>query len=72
MPLDPNGDWKASLAKLPPAVRGQLHWLFFTAWDQELDHAAGACVLREPELSEIVMNSLPHFDNDRATSRGGN
>ena len=65
MQLDPNGDWKASLAKLPPAVRGQLHWSFFTAWDLELDNAAGACVLREPELSEIVMNSLLHFDNDR-------
>ena len=63
--LDPNGDWKQSLAKLPPAVRGQLHWSFFTAWDEQLDHAAGACVLREPELSQIVMNSLLHFDNER-------
>ena len=65
MQLDPNGDWKASLAKLPAAVRAQLHWSFFTAWDAELDNAAGACVLRERELSEIVMNSLLHFDNDR-------
>ena len=63
--LDPSGDWKASLAKLPPAVRGRLHWSFFVAWDEQLDHAAGACVLREPELSQIVMNSLLHFDNER-------
>lgn len=63
--LDPNGDWKQSLAKLPSAVRGQLHWSLFTAWDEQLDRAAGACVLCESELSQIVMNSLLHFDNDR-------
>ena len=54
-----------SLARLPPEVRAKLHWSLFTAWDEQLDHAAGACVLREPELSQIVMNSLRHFDNDR-------
>ncbi len=63
--LDPHDDWKRSLAKLPPSLRGQLHCSFFTTWDEELDHAAGACVLRELELSEIVMNSLQHFDNER-------
>ncbi len=46
-------------------MREQLHWEFFTAWDKQLDLAAGACVLREPALSEIVMNSLQHFDNER-------
>jgi len=46
--LDPNGDWKESLAKLTPALRSQLHLSFFPAWDEELDNAAGACVLCEP------------------------
>ena len=63
--LDPDADWKEELAKLPSAVGEQLHWEFFTAWDRQLDLAAGACVLREPALSEIVMNSLHHFDNER-------
>ncbi len=58
-------DWKQALAKLPPALRGKLHWLLFTVWGEQLDAAAGACVLRKPELSEIVMKSLLHFDNDR-------
>lgn len=63
--LDPNADWKQELAKLPSAVGEQLHWEFFTAWDRQLDLAAGACVLREPALSKIVMNSLQRFDNER-------
>ena len=63
--LDPDADWKAALAKLPSAVGEQLHWEFFTAWDKQLDLAAGACVLREPALSKIVVNSLLHFDNQR-------
>ena len=63
--LDPDADWRQELAKLPSAVGEQLHWEFFSAWDRQLDLAAGACVLREPALSEIVMNSLRHFDNER-------
>ena len=63
--LDPDADWKKELAKLPSATGEQLHLEFFTAWDKQLDLAAGACVLREPALSEIVMNSLQHFDNER-------
>ena len=63
--LDPSGDWKQALAKLPPTVRARIHWLLFTAWDEQLDSAAGACVLREPALCKIVMKSLKHFDNDR-------
>ena len=63
--LDPDADWRLQLAKLPSAVAEQLHWEFFSAWDKQLELAAGACVLREPALSEIVMNSLQHFDNER-------
>ena len=63
--LDPAADWRQELAKLPSAVGEQLHWEFFSAWDRQLDLAAGACVLRESALSEIVMNSLQHFDGVR-------
>ena len=63
--IDPGNNWKASLAQLKPAVRAQVYWSLFNAWDNELDNASGACVLRNPELSRIVMDSLLHFDNDR-------
>jgi putative transposase len=63
--LDRNGDWKKQLGQLPPKLRALLHWSFFRAWDDELDKAAGACVLQNPALSGIVIDSLLHFDNER-------
>ena len=49
------------------------HWtqagtLAFVAWrttDLPLDHAAGDAVSAGEEFSQIVMNSLLHFDGDR-------
>jgi type I restriction enzyme R subunit len=58
-------NWRASLAELKSEIRREVHWSLFTAWDQELDSARGACVLKRPELARIVMNSLLYFDNDR-------
>ncbi|WP_254511784.1 transposase [Anatilimnocola floriformis] len=63
--IDPRGDWRQSIQKLPTAIRERTQWELFANWDEQLDLAAGACVLREPDLSEIVLNSLLHFDNDR-------
>ncbi len=63
--INPEGDWKLAVSHLPPVARGHLQWLLFAAWDEQLDAAAGACVLREPALSKIVMDSLLHFDNAR-------
>lgn len=63
--IDPTGNWRASLGELKPDVRAKVHWALFTAWDRELDNAAGACVLRRSDLVQIVMDSLLHFDNDR-------
>ncbi len=34
-------------------------------WNDHLDACHGACVLRRPELAEIVAGSLRHFDGDR-------
>jgi len=33
--------------------------------DRQLDAGAGACVLKRPELSRIVEDSLLHFDGNR-------
>jgi len=30
--LDPHGNWKGELEKLPPADRGRAQWELFTAW----------------------------------------
>ncbi|HEX3600517.1 MAG TPA: transposase [Lacipirellulaceae bacterium] len=63
--LNVRGDWRREMTKLHPADRGRLHWLLFSDWDRELDQSAGACVLRNPDLSRIVFDSLMHFDGDR-------
>jgi type I restriction enzyme R subunit len=63
--LDPNKHWKAAVAKLPPEVRNRLRRVMFEAWDQQLDNGAGACLLAKPEFSQVVADSLRHFDQDR-------
>lgn len=60
-----NADWKTTLDSSPLSIRTNLHWAFFETWDGELHNAAGVCWLREPELAEIVMKCLRHFDGDR-------
>jgi REP element-mobilizing transposase RayT len=62
-----DGDWRHGLGKLPLADRRRAQWSLFAAWDEQLDDGAGACVLARPELSEIVAESLLHFDGDRYT-----
>ena len=63
--LDPKGNWRQKLRKLPAPNRGRVRWLLFTAWDLRLDYAAGDCLLADERCSEIVMNSLLHFDGER-------
>ncbi len=63
--LDPTGNWKAALSKLPLSDRGRLQWSLFELWDKQIDAGAGAQLLAKPELSEIVANSLLHFDEVR-------
>jgi putative transposase len=63
--LDPRRDWKAAVSRLPAVKRGRLHWALFQVWDNALDLGHGACVLKAPALSEIVGDSLLHFDGQR-------
>lgn len=63
--IDATSDWKQSVARLPKDKRQILRWSLFEEWEGELDRATGACVLREPELSQLVLKSLLHFDDDR-------
>ncbi|HZZ28492.1 MAG TPA: transposase [Pirellulales bacterium] len=63
--LDTAENYKAQLAKLPVHERAQVQWAMFETWDRQLDAGAGRCVLKQPELSQIVADSLLHFDGDR-------
>ena len=58
-------DWRAELRQRPRSDRDRIWWQMTEKWDQHLDGGHGACVLRQPELSQIVLSSLQHFDGDR-------
>jgi type I restriction enzyme R subunit len=48
-----------------PEVYGQFQEFCSNRWHDHLDACHGACVLKRPELSQIVANCLLHFDGDR-------
>ncbi len=50
---------------LSDTLRQQYHELFSRAYLQALDKGLGACVLRRPDLRQIVHDSLLHFDSQR-------
>jgi REP element-mobilizing transposase RayT len=51
--------------RLGPAMVNQMKQFLADRWNDHLDDCHGACVLRRPDLSLIVENSLRHFDGDR-------
>jgi putative transposase len=63
--FDPDSDLNAQLNALSFRDRGRIQWALFSMWDRRLDLGAGACLLAKPEVSEIVEQSLKHFDGDR-------
>ena len=58
-------NWKNKLTTLPEKFRKQFHETFSQQYMENLDKGLGACVLRNPELSKIVANSLLYFNGDR-------
>jgi REP-associated tyrosine transposase len=58
-------DWKLLLGKLPLDVQREFHRLFSERFMSYLDRGHGECVLRAPAISQIVADSLRHFDNQR-------
>lgn len=58
-------DWSRKLEELPDEVHREFYQRFTARWHGMLDECHGECVLRRPELSEIVETSLRHFDGDR-------
>lgn len=62
-PDDP--DWHGSLQKLAPESRAVYHRTFTSAFHDHLDAGHGECLLRRPELSEVVATTILHFDRER-------
>jgi putative transposase len=58
-------DWRIQLATMDRNVQDEFRRLFSDRWHDALDAGHGDCVLRNPELAEIVANSLKHFDGER-------
>ena len=57
--------WKTQVQDLPLEQMTEYHEQCTTRWHEHLDAGHGACVLRQPELAQIVRDSLLHFDGDR-------
>lgn len=57
--------WRAAFACLPAPTRREFHERFTEKFHRLLDDCHGECVLRSPELAQIVADSLLHFDGDR-------
>ena len=57
--------WKMLVQELPPDLMIEYHDRFTTRWHDTLDAGHGDCVLSQPEIADIVANSLLHFDGDR-------
>ena len=58
-------DWKNKLARLPVELRKRFHEIFSQRYMENLDKGLGACVLKRPELSKIVADSLLYFNGTR-------
>jgi type I restriction enzyme R subunit len=58
-------DWRNRLEALGPRLFAQFQQLIADRWNEHLDDCHGACVLRRPELSQVVAKSLRHFDGER-------
>ena len=63
--IDSAGDWRAALNRLPAVVRQKIKWTLTERWDSHLDNCHGRCVLKRPELGQIVADSLCSFDGER-------
>jgi REP-associated tyrosine transposase len=57
--------WQAILETLEPSLLKEFQLHLSDRWNDHIDACHGACVLRRPAISQIVANSLLHFDGDR-------
>src|SRR5262245_59880354 len=62
-PADPC--WQEQLERLDPTLARFFLDCLCYRWQDGLDAGHGACVLRQPVLSDLVARSLRHFDEER-------
>ncbi len=58
-------NWSEILPTLDGATRAKFNKHFSRCREDYLDSGRGRCLLRRPELAELVANSLLHFDGER-------
>ena len=63
--LAPGKDWQNRIRHLPRPLQHQFRKLLCEHWERHLDDCHGACVLRRPEVAQIVADSLHHFQGER-------
>jgi putative transposase len=64
--IDPSHPhWRAQLHRLEPSLSKAFLKQSWSRWHDILDAGHGECPLRNPEIAEIVANSLRHFDRSR-------
>ena len=64
--IDPEAsDWRMAVDRLDKPIRREFRRRLDSHSHDQLDRCHGACVLRRPDLSKIVADSLLHFDGDR-------
>ncbi|MFM7973632.1 MAG: transposase, partial [Pirellula sp.] len=57
--------WSTILPLLPNCERQQFSRVFNAQHESKLDDCLGACLLKQPEISGIVADSLMYFDRER-------
>jgi REP element-mobilizing transposase RayT len=63
--IDPaRRNWREKLYQLDRCLVGAFLETFRNRWHDALDDCHGSCVLRTPELADIVADSLRHFDGN--------
>ena len=64
--IDPDGSkWRGAVQQLDRPLQRELFARFSGEWHDELDKCHGACLLKDPENSKVVADSLLKFDGDR-------
>ena len=64
--LEPSAaDWHAQLARCDPELVAEFHATFTARWQDALDVGLGECLLRRPDVAQIVSRSLLCFDGTR-------
>ncbi len=63
--IDPTGDLRAQIDQLPAAKATALRRELFYRWDDQLDEAHGACLLKRPDVRSLVAESIEYFKGDR-------